>query len=186
MGDINLIEILIYIINFLVTFLLLYILLYKPVSRFLSERRERTAATLKEAEETRKQAELILVEAEAELASTGEKARLLSHETIENAALAAEKIIDNAQEEASVLLLRAREQVETERQVSLEHAYTDLVSFASGLASRVLAREVSIDDNRSIIDHFFKENNMEIKYDDGLRIENSPAGKSPEQKEILS
>lgn len=162
MGDINLVDILIYIINFSVTFLLLYLLLYKPVSRFLGERRERTVNSLKEAEETRKEAERILQEAQAELASTGEKSRQLSHETIENAALAAEKIIDNAQEEASAMIVRAREQMEAERQMALERAFTDLVSFASGLASRVLAREVNIEDNRAIVDHFLKENNMEI------------------------
>lgn len=162
MEDINLVEILIYMINFLVTFLLLYLLLYKPVSRFLGERRERTVNTLKEAEEARKEADRILQEAKAELASTGEKSRQLSHETIENAALAAEKIIDNAQEEASALIARAREQMEAERQLALERAFSDLVSFAGSLASRVLAREVSIEDNHAIVDHFFKENNMEI------------------------
>lgn len=162
MENINLVEILIYIINFLVTFLVLYLLLYRPVSRFLSERRERTANTLKEAEETRQEAERLLQEAKAELASIGEKSRQLSHETIENAALAAENIIDNAQEEASAIIARAREQMETERQLALEHAFTDLVSFAGGLASRILEREVSIEDNRAIVDYFFKENNMEI------------------------
>lgn len=162
MEDINLVEILIYIINFMVTFLLLYLLLYKPVSRFLGERRERMVNSLKEAEEARKEAEFILQEAKAELASTGEKSRQLSHETIENAALAAEKIIDNAQEEASAIIVRAREQMEAERQLALEHAFTDLVSFAGGLASRILEREVSIEDNRAIVDYFFKENKMEI------------------------
>jgi len=161
MENLNLVDILIFIINFFVTFLLLYLLLYKPISRFLGERRERTINTLKEAEETREEAELILQEAKAELASTGEKSRQLSHETIENAALAAEKIIDNAQEEASALIERAREQMEAERQVALERALTDLVSFAGVLASRVLEREVSIEDNHAIVEHFFKENNAE-------------------------
>lgn len=162
MEDINLVEILMYIINFFVTFVLLYLLLYRPVSRFLGERRDRTINSLKEAEEARQEAETILQEAKAELASTGEKSRQLAHETIENAALAAEKIIDNAQDEAEMIIARAREQMETERQLALEHAFTDLVSFAGGLASRILAREVSLEDNREIVAHFFKENNMEI------------------------
>lgn len=162
MEGINLVDIPIYITNFLVTFLLLYLLLYKPVSRFLGERRERMVNTLREAEDTRKEAELILQEAQAELANTGEKSRQLAHETIENAALAAEKIIDNAQEEASAMIVRAREQMEAERQKAMEHAFTDLISFAGGLASRVLGREVSIEDNRAIVDDFLKENKMEI------------------------
>lgn len=171
MEDINLVEILIYMVNFFVTFLLLYLLLYKPVSKFLGARRERTINSLKEAEETQKAAALILQEAKAELASTGEKSRQLSHETIENAALAAEKIIDNAQEEASAMLVRAREQMEAERQMALERAFTDLVSFAGSLASRVLDREVSIEDNWAIAEHFFKEHNIEIN-DAAVRSQN--------------
>lgn len=162
MQDITLVDILIFFINFFVTFLLLYLLLYKPVSKFLGDRRERTLNSLKVAEETRIEAELNLQKAKEELANTGEKARQLSHETIENAALAAEKIMDNAQEKASVMITRSREQMEAERQVALEHAFTDLISFAGVLASRILAREVNIEDNRAIADHFFKENTMEI------------------------
>lgn len=185
MEDINLVDMLIYMINFLVTFLLLYLLLYKPVSRFLAERRERTVNSLKEAEETRKEAERILQEAKAELASTGEKSRQLSHETIENAALAAEKIMDNAQEEASAMIVRAREQMEMERQVALERAFTDLVSFAGSLASRIIAREVSIEDNWAIVDHFFKEYNIEINGGASAQAENKPEGKSLEEERQL-
>lgn len=183
MEDINLVEILIYMINFVVTFFLLYLLLYKPVSRFLGERRERTVNSLKEADKTRKEAEIILQEAQAELASTGEKSRQLSHETIENAALAAEKIIDNAQDEASAMIVRAREQMEAERQVALERAFTDLVFFAGGLASRVLGREVSIEDNWAIVDHFFEENNIEINGGASALAGNESSCKSLEQEE---
>lgn len=90
MEGINLIDIPIYIINFIVTFVLLYILLYKPVSKFLSARKEPIATSLKEAETAKSDAESILQEAKAELADASEKARRLSHEAIESAALNAE------------------------------------------------------------------------------------------------
>ena len=157
MADINLIEILIYSLNFLVTFVLLYLLLYKPVSKFLSDRKERISNSLKEAEKTKKEAEAILQEAKTELESTGERARQLSHEAIENAALDAEHILDNAQEEASAMIVRAREQMKFERQAALERAYTELVSLAGELASRIVSREVTIEDNRAIVDNFFNE-----------------------------
>ena len=157
MGDINLVEILIYIINFLVTFLLLYLLLYKPVSKFLGERRDRIANSLAGAVATKNEAEGILREAKAELASTGEKARQLSQEAIENAAFDAERIVDDAEEKASEMIVRAREQMEAERQAALERAYTELVSFAGTLASRILSREITIEDNREIAERFFSE-----------------------------
>lgn len=183
MGDIHPIDILIYLANFAVTFLLLYLLLYKPVSKFLSERRERIADALKNAGETREVAERTLLEAKAELASTGEKSRQLAHETIESAALAAEKITDNAQEKASAMIIRAREQMEEERQAALERALTDLVSFAGSLASRVLSREVNIEDNRAIVDHFFEENNVEIKRNGHSQPISNQEGTPPAQEE---
>ena len=157
MEGINVIDIPIYIISFFVTFVLLYLLLYKPVSKFLGDRKNRIANALNEAEEMRKEAEVALQEAKAELASTGEKARQLSHETIENAALDAERILDNAQEEAHAMRMRARAKMEAERQAALERAFTELVSLAGGLASRILSREVTIDDNREIVEIFFSE-----------------------------
>ena len=165
MTDINLVEIPIYIINFLVTFVLLYLLLYKPVSKFMGERRERIANSLEETEASKVRAEEFLQEANAELASTGEKARQLSHEAIEKAALEAETILDNAQEEATAMIARAREQMDVERQAAMERAYTELVSLAGELASRILSREVSIDDNRKIVDDFFNEKTNPDKSD---------------------
>lgn len=183
MGDIHPVDILIYMINFFVTFLLLYLLLYKPVSKFLSGRRERIADSLRDAEEARKQAEGILLEAKAELASTGEKSAQLAHETIESAADAAEKIMDNAQEKAAAILVRAREQMEEERQMALERAFTDLVSFTGSLASRVLTREVNIEDNRAIVDQFFAENNEAIKRGGRTQVANKPEDTSPAKQE---
>ena len=157
MGDINLVDILIYILNFCGTLVVLYYLLYKPVSKFLSDRKDRIANSLQEAETTHQEAEAVLKDAKTELTRTIERARQLSHEAIDNAALDAEHILDNAQEKAAETILRAREQVKAERQAALEHAYTEIVSFAGGLASRILTREVTIEDNREIVDRFFSE-----------------------------
>ena len=157
MENINFVEIPIYIINFLVTFVLLYLLLYKPVSKFLGERKERISHSLKDAEATREAAESVLQEAKAELAATGEKARQLTHEAIENAALDAERILDNAQDEASAIISRVREQMKAEKLAAMERAYTELVSLAVELASHILAREVSLADNQKVVDRFFEE-----------------------------
>ena len=165
MESINVIEILIYVINFMVTFALLYLLLYKPVSKFLAARQERIVNSLKEAEATQNQAQTIFEEAKAELASTAEKARQLSHEAIDNAARDAEHILDDAEDEASKMVQRAREQMKTERQAALERAFTELVSLAKEVSSRILSREVSIEDNRKIVEDFFEEAKKKYGYD---------------------
>ena len=157
MEDINVVEILIYIINFFVTLMLLYLLLYKPVSKVLSERKERLAKVLSEATVKREEADALLLEAKAELAGTNEKAKQLSHEALDNAMNDAENIIDNAQEKADEMIARAREKMESEWQAALERAYAEIVSFAGGLASHILTREVTVEDNREIVNRFFSE-----------------------------
>ena len=125
MEGLNPLDILIHIINFIVTFVLLYLLLYKPVSKFMHKRRESVEQALADAAATRAEADAYLAEAKAELAATGEKARRLSHEAIENAALDAERIVDTAQDEADALLQKAREQMRQEKQAAIERAHTE-------------------------------------------------------------
>ena len=179
MEGINPIEILIYMISFIITFVLLYILLYKPVSKFLGARRERVANSLREAEATQKQAEEILNQSQIELANTGEKARKLAHEAIENAALDAEHIIDNAQDEAAEIIARANEHIVAARQAAMERAFNELVSLASDMASRILDREVSIDDNREIVERFFNENAVK---DEGVQAKNGTENEDPKKE----
>ena len=179
MENINVIEILIYIINFIVTFALLYMLLYRPVSKFLSARRERIVTSLKEAEATQNEAQSLFQDAKAELASTAEKSRLLSHEAFENAARDADRILDDAEDEAATIIERAREQMQTERQAALERAYTELISLTKEVSSRILSREVTIEDNRKIVDDFFREAASRYTHDDlipstGMPEENRP------------
>jgi len=153
MEGLNPLDILIHIINFIVTFVLLYLLLYKPVSKFMHKRRESVEQALADAAATR--ADAYLAEAKAELAATGEKARRLSHEAIENAALDAERIVDTAQDEADALLQKAREQMRQEKQAAIERAHTEVVGLASDIAARILSREVTLKDNREIAERFF-------------------------------
>lgn len=47
--------------------------------------------------------------------------------------------------------------MEAKREAALERAYTELISLAGELSTRILMREVTIDDNREIADIFFRE-----------------------------
>ncbi|MFV0528362.1 MAG: ATP synthase F0 subunit B [Lachnospiraceae bacterium] len=162
MENANLIDIIIYFINFLVTFLILYLLLYKPVSKFLHNRKERILISIQEAEERNKEADLLLAEAQSEVARASETALKISHETIEHAAVSAEKIIDDAEDKAAAILASAREKMDMERQIAQERALTDIVAFSGDLTSRILEREVTLEDNQAIIERFFAENAVDI------------------------
>jgi len=183
MGDINPIDILIYILNFCITLTILYILLYKPVSKFMEDRKDRIAKALKEAEQMQQEAKDALQEAKDELAGTREKNRQLSHEAIDNAMQDAENILDNAQEQASETITKAREQIEAERQASLERSYTEIVSFTGILTSRILAREVTIEDNREIVERFFGEKIEQEKSASDSQTHDEAPNAAPEKEE---
>ena len=177
MGELNFIEILIYLINFAVTFVLLYILLYNPVSKFMGERRERIENSLSQAEAAAAEAEELLSQARDELAVTSEKAKLLTHEAVDNAAAEAETILDNAHEKAAEIITRGHSRMLAERHAHAERAYTELVLLAGGLASRILTREISIEDNREIADRFFEEAKQQIRDREEAGAENAAAEK---------
>lgn len=155
MEGLNPLDVFIHIFNFIVTFVLLYLLLYKPASKFMHKRKEGVEQTLADAAATRAEADEYLAQAKAELAATGEKARQLSHEAIENAALDAERIVDNAQDQAGTILQKAREQVHQEKQAAIERAHTEVVGLAGDIAAHILSREITLEDNREIAERFF-------------------------------
>lgn len=53
--------------------------------------------------------------------------------------------------------------MEAKREAALERAYTELISLAGELSTRILMREVTIDDNREIADIFFREVTVSYK-----------------------
>lgn len=144
-----------HLINIVVLFFFLRWLLYKPVKKFIDAR----SAAFDERTET-----LALKETEIEkqkkkyddfMADSQKEANQVIKQSRENANKRAETIIDEAKQSAKELIAHTRDEIAGERDAAQTRMREEVADLAVGIATRVLEREVSKEDNDHIIESFF-------------------------------
>lgn len=144
-------------INFAILLYLLKRILFKPALAYLDRRREQIAAQMEAARVNEEKAAQLAAERQESLKATFEQNR----RTVEEARQRAEEIIaaakGDAKQEANRILAEARRQIEQERaqmEQELRHAYAKIAVLG---ASRVLDREVKLEDHRKLLDELIAE-----------------------------
>ena len=144
-------------INFAILLYLLKRLLFKPALAYLDKRREQIAAAMEAARVNEEKAAQLATQRHEALHTTFEQNR----RTVEEAKHRAEVIIaaakGDAKQEADRILAEARRQIEQERaqmEQELRRAYAEIAVLG---ASRVLNREVKLEDHRRLLDELIAE-----------------------------
>lgn len=154
--DIDVVRMLEYVVNVVILVFILNKLLYKPVSKYLKARQDKINTALdsavqkqQEADELHKQYDALVSQSRAESAETLRKAN-------EQASHQADQIISEAREQARQILQQAHSDVEKQMKLAREQSHDEIVSMAVSMASRILGREVSAEDNTELIKTFFE------------------------------
>jgi len=154
---INFPSILIYIANVIILFLLLKKILHKPITNYLKKREDKIVDQLdhaaqaeKDANDLKLQYEQLIEQAQSEAAKIIENSRGLANEQFE-------ETINAAKLQAKDIIERALREIENEKRAAQNEMRTQITDMAMKIASKVLEREVSTDDNRSIIEDFFEK-----------------------------
>ena len=153
----NPISIVLHMINALILFAAIRIWLYKPIRAFLDKRKDAVQKTLDDASARETETQQLLNDGKLQL----ESAQKAAAETIDAAAdrgqQRADEIIEEAQQQAKVLLEKARDDGESIRRQARESMEEEAAHLAIQIASKVLEREVSYEDNQRIIEEFLEE-----------------------------
>jgi len=143
-------------VNFAILLYLLRRFLYKPALDYLDKRRERIAERMQAARESEEHA----AQLEAQRAEALTAARDRAHEIVEAAQTKRDEIIlrarEQARDEASRIVEEARREIELERdemEKQLRGAYAEIAVLG---ASRVLGREVDLEDHRRFLDELLE------------------------------
>lgn len=146
-----------YILNLVLLFIILRAILYKPVKNFMKAREEKikkqqddARALLEEAQGHKQQYEALLSD------SSAQTEKLMEHSR-EEAEKTAGDIVKQAQEQARRILEEAREKAADERAEALASIRGEAAGISVGLAAKILAREVSAQDNARIIEEYFSK-----------------------------
>ena len=149
-------DVIISLINIVVLFVLLRLILWKHVAAFLSEREGRVRREKDEAELKRSDAEALYDEYDKKIGEIEEHGRELMRESQAKANAESDRIIRETHERARDIIHEAETRIAQEKDLALEHSREEVTQLATEMASRILGREVSAEDNASVVDEFFK------------------------------
>ncbi|MDO8674080.1 MAG: F0F1 ATP synthase subunit B [Dehalococcoidia bacterium] len=154
---INLSGLIAQVINIVILLLLLRMVAYKPIMRMLDERTAKIKASMDQAEQVRLEAERAQQEFHAQI----EAARKESQNTIAQASQIGDRIkqetLIEAKKEAENLLVRARSEIQLERDravTELRREFADLTVLA---AEKVINKSLNKEDHKRLIEEVLSE-----------------------------
>jgi F-type H+-transporting ATPase subunit b len=152
--QINLFWVIVSAVNFLVFFALVWQFAFKPVSKILSDRRERIEQGLKDAEQARRDRD----SAEAERVTTIAEARREANEILARAQKVAQEARDAdiaaTREELERLRVRATAEIEAEKTRAIADVRAEVADLALLAAGKVVGETMSDDRQRRLVEEF--------------------------------
>lgn len=150
-------EVLWAIVNFLILFWLLKKFLYKPILGMMSAREKEIETNLAQAAADKAEAQRLRQEFETQM----QKARREAQDVVAQATRAAneskEKMLAEARQESETLLVKAQETIQRERDQALAQLRDEIGNLAVAVATKVLEREVSVQDHTRLVKEFVAE-----------------------------
>ena len=138
-------------------YLLLKKFLHEPVTKFLSDRKEKIQTDLDGAKVLKTEAQSLKEEYQSKI----ELAKKESQEILEGARKRGdelrENIIAEAKEEAENIVANARKEISRERDVALQNIKTQAAEIGVMIASKIIEEKVTLDKQNNLIDKFIDE-----------------------------
>ena len=144
-------------INFGILLLLLYFVLYKPVMRMFNERSNRIKASMEQAEEIKEK----MTETEEQVREQLEAARREGQNILAQAGQMGEQVREaargEARQEAEAIIVRARLEIDRERDEAIEGLRRQFADLAILAAEKVIAETIDKEKHRQLIDEVLEE-----------------------------
>jgi F-type H+-transporting ATPase subunit b len=145
----------------IVTFLILLALLakfaWRPLLEALERRQESIRKSLDDARQAKQDLERVNAESQRILAQARTEAEAIVARTRDDAARLREELRQKAQQEASGILRNTEKQIELETARALHQIRNEAVDISVAIASKILQRSVSREDNERLIAETFKQ-----------------------------
>lgn len=145
------------IVNLIVLYILLRWLFFKPVNNFLEKRRQKVHDDLDNAQRDREEAQRLLEEHRQLVAQNkGEAAKIIDN-AVRQADVRKEEIIAQAGQEAAAMLERAKAEIAQEQVKVMEELRADISNLAVAVAEKMLARNLTAQDQEAIFTAVLEE-----------------------------
>jgi F-type H+-transporting ATPase subunit b len=145
----------------LITFLALLIaftyLAWRPLKATLQAREDSIRTSLEDARQAREELQRLKSESSKMLAEARAEADGILTRTREDANRFRDEMKEKAQAEAAIIVKNAEKRIEMETSRALEQIRAEAVDFSVAIASKILQRNVSKEDNARLIEETFRQ-----------------------------
>ena len=145
------------IITFLVLLALLAKFAWRPLLDALERRQESIRKSLDDARHAKQELERLQSESQRILAQARTEAETIITRTRDDASRFREELRQKAQQEASAIVKNAERQIELETARALQQIRHEAVDLSVAIASKLLQRNVSKEDNERLIEDTFRQ-----------------------------
>nr|WP_275576966.1 F0F1 ATP synthase subunit B [Thalassobacillus pellis] len=150
-------DMLVQLIFFLVLLALLGKFAWGPLMDMLKERESYISNEIDTAEKSREEAQKMQRDASEELKKTRQDAQAIIEEAKKTAGQQEQSIINSARTEAERIKVSAREEIEQEKEKAIQALQDKVASLSVLIASKVIEKELSEQDQQKLIDEYIKE-----------------------------
>ena len=153
----NLPSLIAYLINFLILLGILFLFAYKPLVRLMDQRAERIRESLEAADQARQEAATSREAVEEALNEARQQGQRLLDQTREAAERYRAEEMDRARQEAENFVLRARADIQRERDAAIEEVRSNFGDLAITAAERVIGRSLDRQAHEDLIAQVLEE-----------------------------
>lgn len=145
---------------YLVCFALLLILVkhyaWGPVKEMMEKRRQKVIDDIDQAASDRKKAETLANEREAALKNSRQEATQILANAKSNAQKTSDGIVADAHQAASDIREKAKKDAAQAKSDAINQARDQVADLSVAIAEKVIAKNLSVDDQKSLVDQFIK------------------------------
>lgn len=157
LGGFHLVDMIVMLIFFIILMFLVSKFAWGPVMDMMKKREDYVANEIETAEKSRAEAEKANKEAVERLNTTKQEAQQII-EDARNAGLKQEQdIIESAKQEAERIKVQAQQEIESEKEKALQALQDKVASLSVLIASKVIEKEISAQDQDELISEYIKE-----------------------------
>lgn len=154
--DLELGDLLYYLIVFGILLWVVQHYAWGPVTKMMEKRRKKVTDDLDQAASDRKRAELLANQRETALKNSKQEASQILSEAKTSAEKTRKSIIDNADNEAASIKAKAKTDAEQAKKDALAQAQSQVADLSVTIAGKVIAKNLSADDQKDLVDQFIK------------------------------
>ena len=135
----------------------LYLLLFKPVKKMIKERQEKIRKIEQENNDLNEEVKSMKSSTEAVLSEAKKQAAVIHENAVKVANQKADEIVSGARSEAKNLMERTEREMEEERNKLRSEIEKQISDVSVAVAEKVLARKVTPEDNKKLIEESLEQ-----------------------------